>query len=59
MPKATPKTPPPRIQIQDVWPQTDCGHYPTKATVGDSVPVWATIFRDGHEVLGAALRYRP
>jgi starch synthase (maltosyl-transferring) len=59
MPKATPQTPPPRIQIQDVWPQTDCGRYPTKAIVGDSVPVWATIFRDGHEVLGAALKYRP
>src|SRR5215210_827041 len=58
MPKAMPTKPPPRIQIQDVWPQTDCGRYPTKAVVGDSVPVWATIFRDGHEVLGAALRYR-
>jgi starch synthase (maltosyl-transferring) len=59
MPKATPKTPPARIQIQDIWPQTDCGRYPTKAVVGDRVAVWATIFRDGHEVLGAALRYRP
>src|SRR5215216_4813481 len=59
MPKAMPTKPPPRIQIQDVWPQTDCGRYPTKAIVGDSVPVWATIFRDGHEVLGASLRYRP
>ena len=58
MPKAMPTKPPPRIQIQDVWPQADCGRYPTKAVVGDSVPVWATIFRDGHEVLGAALRYR-
>jgi starch synthase (maltosyl-transferring) len=59
MPKATTKKPPSRIQIQDVWPQTDCGRYPTKAIVGDAVPVWATIFRDGHEVLGAALKYRP
>ena len=59
MPKATPKKLPPRVQIQDVWPQTDCGRYPAKAVVGDSVAVWATIFRDGHEVLGAALRYRP
>ena len=58
MPKAKAKTPPPRIQIQDVWPQTDCGRYPTKAVVGERVPVWATIFRDGHEVLGAAVRYR-
>jgi starch synthase (maltosyl-transferring) len=58
MPKPKAKTPPPRIQIQDVWPQTDCGRYPTKAVVGERVPVWATIFRDGHEVLGAAVRYR-
>ena len=50
---------PPRIQIQDVWPQADCGRFPTKAVVGDRVAVWATIFRDGHEVLGAAVRYRP
>jgi starch synthase (maltosyl-transferring) len=60
MPKATTqKTPPPRIQIQDVWPQADCGRFPAKAVVGDRVPVWATIFRDGHEVLGAAVRHRP
>jgi starch synthase (maltosyl-transferring) len=59
MPKATTQKTPPRIQIQDVWPQTDCGRFPTKAVVGDRVAVWATIFRDGHEVLGAALRYRP
>ena len=58
MPKAKEKTPPSRIQIQDVWPQTDCGRFPTKAAVGERVPVWATIFRDGHEVLGAAVRYR-
>jgi starch synthase (maltosyl-transferring) len=58
MPKPTAKKPPPRIQIQEVWPQTDCGRYPTKAIVGDSAPVWATIFRDGHEVLGASLKYR-
>src|SRR5262245_47858563 len=58
MPKPTVKTPPPRIQIQEVWPQTDCGRYPTKAVVGERVPIWATIFRDGHEVLGAAVRFR-
>ncbi len=58
MPKAKAETPPTRIQIQDVWPQTDCGRYPTKAVVGERVPIWATIFRDGHEVLGAAVRYR-
>ena len=56
-----PKTnePPARIQIQRVRPQIDCGRYPVKRTVGDRVEVRATIFRDGHEVLGAAVRFKP
>jgi starch synthase (maltosyl-transferring) len=49
---------PPRIQIQRVEPQIDCGRYPIKRTVGDGVTVTATIFRDGHDVLGAAIRFR-
>jgi len=51
-------TKPPRIQIEDVWPQLDCGRYPVKRSVGDEVEVWATIFRDGHDLLGAAILYR-
>jgi starch synthase (maltosyl-transferring) len=51
--------PPARIQIQSVTPQIDCGRYPVKRTVGDRVDVTATIFRDGHEQLGAAIRYKP
>jgi starch synthase (maltosyl-transferring) len=56
-----PKTnkPPVRIQIQDVRPQVDCGRYPVKRTEGERVEVTATIFRDGHELLGAAVRYKP
>jgi len=42
-----------------VRPQIDCGRYPVKRTIGDRVEVGATIFRDGHEVLGAAVRYKP
>jgi len=53
-----PKTAPPRIQIQEVAPQVDCGRYPLKRTVGDQVEVTARIFRDGHETLGAAVRHR-
>jgi starch synthase (maltosyl-transferring) len=49
---------PPRIQIRDVEPQIECGRSPVKACVGDRIDVSATIFRDGHEVLGAAVRYR-
>jgi starch synthase (maltosyl-transferring) len=51
-----PKTTPPRIQVQEVSPQVDCGRYPVKRTVGDRVEVSARIFRDGHETLGAAVR---
>src|SRR6476469_144656 len=51
--------PPSRIQIQDVRPQVDCGRYPVKACVGDAVTVSATVFRDGHEMLEAVVRYRP
>jgi starch synthase (maltosyl-transferring) len=56
-----PKTsdPPARIQIQRVAPQVDCGRYAIKRTVGDRVDVTARIFRDGHELLGAAIRFKP
>ncbi len=48
-----------RIQIQDVRPQIDCGRFPAKACLGDAVPVTTTIFRDGHDKLGALVRFRP
>jgi starch synthase (maltosyl-transferring) len=55
-----PKTsdPPARIQIQRVTPQVDCGRYAVKRTEGDRVDVTALVFRDGHELLGAAVRYK-
>jgi starch synthase (maltosyl-transferring) len=58
---ALPKTTeaPARIQIQRVTPQLDGGRYPIKRTEGDRIDVTATIFRDGHETLGAAVRYKP
>jgi starch synthase (maltosyl-transferring) len=52
-------TPPPRIQILEVEPQADCGRFPVKRVAGERVDVAARIFRDGHDVLGAAVRYRP
>ena len=57
LPKTT--KPPPRIQILEVKPQVDCGRYPVKRIAGEPVDVAARIFRDGHDVLGAAVRYRP
>ena len=49
---------PPRIQIQNVEPQVDCGRYPVKACLGDDVRVSATIFRDGHSRIGGVVRFR-
>jgi len=53
------KAPPPGIQIHDVTPQVNCGRFPVKRVLGEDVVVNATIFRAGHDVLGAAVRYRP
>jgi starch synthase (maltosyl-transferring) len=58
MPLPTGSHPPSRIVSQDVSPQVDCGRYPAKAVEGDRVTVSATIARDGHEVLGAAVRWK-
>ena len=55
-PMPLPKTQQPRIQIQAVEPIVDCGRYPAKRTVGDVVEVYATVFKDGHDTLGGAIR---
>src|SRR5947207_461282 len=36
----------------------DCGRYPVKRTVGERVDVYATVFKDGHDVLEGAVRVR-
>ncbi len=59
MPAPRGTSPPPRIQILDVWPQLDCGRYPVKRMLGRRVEVWADVFRDGHEIVMAAVKYRP
>jgi starch synthase (maltosyl-transferring) len=47
-----------RIAIENVYPEVDCGRFPVKRVVGDPFDVWADIFRDGHDVVAAVLRYR-
>ena len=37
----------------DVMPVVDLGRQPAKATVGEPFPVSATVFREGHDQLGA------
>src|SRR5437763_9552311 len=42
-----------RIPITDVTPIVDCGRWPAKAAVGETVPVTATVFREGHDMVAA------
>jgi starch synthase (maltosyl-transferring) len=53
------KPPPERIVIQYPTPSVDDGRYPAKRVVGDTANVEADIFRDGHEILRAVVRYKP
>ncbi len=50
--------PPTRIQVQYATPAVDDGRYPVKRVVGDTVHVQADVFRDGHDLLRAVIRYR-
>src|SRR5262249_30219870 len=47
-----------RIPILDVEPVVECGHLPAKAVEGETFPVHATVFREGHEMLGAGVVLR-
>ena len=49
---------PPRIVIQYPVPSVDGGRYAAKRCVGDHVRVEADVFRDGHDLLRAVVRYR-
>lgn len=52
------RQPPRRIVIQYPTPTVDDGRYPVKRCVGDTVRVQADVFRDGHELIRAVVRYR-
>jgi starch synthase (maltosyl-transferring) len=57
LPRSAPKAAPPRIQIVAPEPMIDCGRFAAKRTVGETVPVSADIFSDGHDVLRAVVRF--
>ena len=46
------------IIIEDVAPAVDGGRYPAKRIAGEPCVVEADIFRDGHQVLRAAVKWR-
>jgi starch synthase (maltosyl-transferring) len=49
---------PNHIVIEDVTPSVDGGRYPAKRVAGDRCVVEADIFRDGHQVVRAAVKWR-
>ncbi|WP_447979856.1 alpha-1,4-glucan--maltose-1-phosphate maltosyltransferase [Candidatus Nitrospira bockiana] len=46
------------IVIERVAPELDGGRYPVKREVGDRLEVTADIFKEGHDVLAAVVRFR-
>lgn len=44
-----------RIPIASLKPEVDGGRYPAKAYLGEVIPFGATVFREGHDVVGAEL----
>ncbi|MBB5116866.1 alpha-1,4-glucan:maltose-1-phosphate maltosyltransferase [Streptomyces eurocidicus] len=42
-----------RIPVLDLGPLVDCGRRPVKAVAGETFQVTATVFREGHDALGA------
>ncbi|WP_370083980.1 alpha-1,4-glucan--maltose-1-phosphate maltosyltransferase [Streptacidiphilus sp. MAP12-16] len=42
-----------RIPVLDVSPRVDCGGRPAKSVVGEPFEVSATLFREGHDAVGA------
>jgi starch synthase (maltosyl-transferring) len=46
------------FQIEDVYPLIDGGRFAVKRVVGEAIEVWADIYRDGHDVVAAALVWR-
>ncbi len=49
---------PTRVVIENVQPCLDCGRFPIKRVVGETVEVTADAFADGHDRIGVALAYR-
>ena len=47
-----------RAIIEGVTPEVDCGRFPVKRTLGDSVVVEADVFTDGHDAVRCRLLHR-
>jgi starch synthase (maltosyl-transferring) len=48
----------PSVVIENLQPLIDGGRYPVKRVVGEDLVVGADIFKDGHDVVAAVLKWR-
>src|SRR2546421_9969211 len=46
------------FHIEDVYPLIDGGRFAVKRIVGERIEVWADVYRDGHNVVAAAVLWR-
>lgn len=46
------------ITIECIYPEVEGGAHAVKRLAGETISVWADIFKEGHEILAAALLYR-
>ena len=47
-----------RLGIDDVTPTVGDGHHPSKAVVGEVIPISASVWREGHDAMGATVVWR-
>ena len=48
----------PSVVIDNVQPLIDCGRSPIKRVVGEDLVVEADVFKDGHDIVAAVLKWR-
>jgi starch synthase (maltosyl-transferring) len=47
-----------RVVIEHLTPQVDCGRFPARRVLGDTVIIEADVFADGHDAVAASVLYR-
>ena len=46
------------VVIENLWPQIEGGKYPVKRVPGEEVSVYADIFKEGHDIVSAVVKWR-
>ena len=49
---------PPTVVIENITPLLDGGRYPIKRAIGEDLTVEADVFKDGHDIVSALLKWR-